>query len=143
MTSGAPCELDAKLWRECLKAFDYGPDRKKGACDTQRYRYYDCLKDWNKTSGHEYDYKKFQVHESCSPQALELHECMKVSTFDVERCQPQLLKLKTCSARHDPYVRSALAENEEVALVLQKEPAAVIGGKSRLGQAWNFVTGKS
>jgi hypothetical protein len=138
----APCGVEAMVWRECLKGFDYGPDRKKGACDTQRFKYYDCIKRWNDVEGHPYDPKKFQVPDACSPQALELHDCMKISMFDISRCQPQALRLKTCSARHDPLVMAALVENEEVQEMLkqEKEKAKAL---STLDRLWSIIVGKA
>ena len=140
--SVAPCELDAKLWRECLKEFSYGPDRPKGACDTERFRYYDCIKAWSKEQGATYDQKHFQVHDACAAEALSLHDCMKVSMFDIDRCLPQSLKLKVCSAKHDPLVRSALHENEEVMTALAKEQRS-LRPSSRLEQLWGLVQGKN
>ncbi len=138
-----PCAAEAKLWRECLKKFDYGPDRKKGACDTDRFRYYDCIKDWSNKGGHPYDPKKFQVADACAAEALELHDCMKITMFDVERCLPQTLKLKVCSAKQDPMIMASLRENEEVQEALRNEKVLGLkAAKTKLERMWDVITGK-
>lgn len=138
----APCGSEAMVWRECLKGFDYGPDRKKGACDTQRFKYYDCIKRWNEVEGHPYDPKRFQVPDACSAEALDLHDCMKICMFDISRCQQQSLRLKVCSARHDPLVKNALTENEEVQELLTQQDSAP-KALSAVQRIWSVIIGKA
>ncbi|KEG11377.1 hypothetical protein DQ04_02681000 [Trypanosoma grayi] len=109
----APCAVEATLWRSCLKEFDYGPDRPKGACEKQRVGYYNCIKGWSQRQKDAYDYAKFNLVDACAQQAEKLHQCMMVSMFEVSSCQEPMAQLKRCAARHDP----------EVARTLQGDPA--------------------
>ncbi|EPY38001.1 hypothetical protein AGDE_05932 [Angomonas deanei] len=105
----SPCEIESTLWRECLKQFDYGPDRPKNACEGQRNKYYGCIKTWTKeTQQREYSYKDYELSEECSHEADRLHQCMMINMFEVSRCQNEMTLLKRCGAKHHPEIQKAL-----------------------------------
>ena len=142
---GSPCEVEAGTWRECLKVFEYGPDRPKSACNDQRVRYYRCINAWRaKEQGppilSPIAASGFQIPPKCAGKAEKLHHCMMMSMFEAEKCVDASLQLKICVAAVDPFVRSALDDDERVAASLEKwnetkEPAG-------LTRWWYKVIGK-
>ncbi|EPY32272.1 hypothetical protein STCU_01937 [Strigomonas culicis] len=111
----APCAVEAALWRVCLKEYDYGPDRPKGACELQRGKYYGCLKEWtNRTQEKQYSYKNFEMTSQCAHEAEKLHQCMMMNMFEVSHCQKDMTVLKRCAAAHDPEVRRSLADDPAI-----------------------------
>lgn len=134
----APCAVEAKIWRECLKDFDYGPDRPKGACERQRTGYYSCIKEWtSRTQKKEYSYKNFETVKECAHETEKLHHCMMMSMFEVSRCQHEMTLLKRCSAIHDKSVRAAL-EGDPAIQNLEKDIDSATG----LKRVWFKVIGK-
>lgn len=119
----APCAVDATLWRECLKTFDYSPERPKGACEKQRGSYYTCMKDWRQKSGTPYDAKDFHTTEKCSREAETFHTCMMSGMFDIANCRMAMLKLKACGYRNDETIRRALADDAEVVAFVEQQDA--------------------
>ncbi|CAC9497827.1 hypothetical protein conserved [Leishmania donovani] len=112
----APCAVPSKLWRECLKQYDYGPDRPKGACEAHRTKFYDCVKDWTARTQHKsYSYTQFELPKSCGHEAEKLHQCMMMNMFEVSHCQRDMAVLKRCAARADPEVRKYLQDDEAIA----------------------------
>ncbi|KAG5476549.1 hypothetical protein LSCM1_04264 [Leishmania martiniquensis] len=111
----APCAIPSKLWRECLKEYDYGPDRPKGACEAQRTKFYACVKEWvARTQNKSYSYKNYELPKSCSHEAEKLHQCMMMNMFEVSHCQRDMAVLKRCAARADPEVRKYLHDDEAI-----------------------------
>lgn len=134
----APCAVEATLWRECLKEFDYGPDRPKGACESQRDRYYSCIKSWTtRTQGSSYSYKKYEMTKECSHEAEKLHQCMMINMFEVSRCQQDMALLKRCAAKHDPEVRRSLQGDPAVA-----ELESSVDNATGLRWVWYKMIGK-
>jgi hypothetical protein len=118
----APCSLDATLWRECLKTFDYSPDKPKGACEKQRGSYYSCMKDWRGKSGAAaYSTKDFQTTDQCRKEAETFHTCMMSGMFEIANCKQAMLRFKACGYRNDEQVRKALADDEEVLAFMAQE----------------------
>ncbi|CUG90831.1 Hypothetical protein, putative [Bodo saltans] len=118
----APCALDASLWRECLKTFDYSPEKPQGACEKQRGSYYACMKDWRGKTGVAYSAKDFQTTDKCSKEAETFHTCMMSGMFEIANCKSAMLRLKACGYRNDESIRKALADDEEVlAYVAQQD----------------------
>lgn len=128
--STQPCAVEAKLWRECLKEFDYSPDRPKGACEGQRVQFYSCIKGWRTRTAAPADaskagtsasstprahYRDFQLAEECAFDGEQLHNCMMVNAFEVSKCQPQMTLLKRCSAKHDTEARRYLSDDPAIA----------------------------
>lgn len=112
----APCAIPSRLWRECLKEYDYGPDRPKGACESQRTRFYDCVKDWTaRTQSKQYSYTQFELPKACGHEAEKLHQCMMMNMFEVSHCQRDMAVLKRCAARADPEVRKYLQGDDAIA----------------------------
>ncbi|CAG9576578.1 conserved hypothetical protein [Leishmania major strain Friedlin] len=112
----APCAVPSTLWRECLKQYDYGPDRPKGACEAHRTKFYDCVKDWTARTQHKsYSYTQFELPKSCGHEAEKLHQCMMMNMFEVGHCQRDMAVLKRCAARVDPEVRKYLQDDEAIA----------------------------
>ncbi|CBH13957.1 hypothetical protein, conserved [Trypanosoma brucei gambiense DAL972] len=121
----APCAVEATLWRSCLKEFDYGPDRPKGACENQRLGYYSCIKDWTAKQGEGlYDYRKFNLIGACAGEAEKLHQCMMVGMFEISNCKEPMAELKRCGARHDVAVRQAL-EGDSALQAVDEEPQGI------------------
>nr|CCC92627.1 conserved hypothetical protein [Trypanosoma congolense IL3000] len=122
---GAPCAVEATLWRSCLKDFDYGPDRPKGACDTQRLGYYACIKDWTSRQQQEkYNYTKFNLVDACVEEAEKLHQCMMTGMFEISNCKEAMAQLKRCGARHDVAVKRAL-EGDPALDTAEEEPEGI------------------
>ncbi|EAN89605.1 hypothetical protein TcCL_NonESM05645 [Trypanosoma cruzi] len=117
----APCAVESTLWRSCLKEFDYGPDRPKGACEKQRAGYYACIKAWRERQNEVYDYNRFNLVKECAKEAEKLHQCMMVNMFEASRCQETMTQLKRCAARHDPEVRRALADDPTLIMSEEEE----------------------
>jgi hypothetical protein len=117
----APCALDASLWRECLKTFDYSPDKPKEACERQRASYYTCMKDWRSKSGTSYSAKDFYTTPKCSKEAETFHSCMMSGMFEIANCRRAMLKLKACGYRNDENVRRALSDDEVLAFVAAED----------------------
>lgn len=115
-SESAPCAVHSKLWRECLKEYDYGPDRPKGACESQREKFYGCVKGWTAhTQKTKYSYAQFELPKSCGHEAEKLHQCMMINMFEVSHCQRDMAVLKRCAARNDPEVRRYLEGDEAIA----------------------------
>lgn len=111
-----PCAVESKLWRECLKQYDYGPDRPKGACESHRTQFYACMKTWTmETQQKPYSYTQFQLPQSCGHEAEKLHECMMMNMFEVSHCQRDMTLLKRCAAQHDPEARKYLEGDPAIA----------------------------
>lgn len=103
------CAVESVLWRECLKNYDYSPDKPQSACETQRGGYYACIKNWRETSEKKpYDPKDFELSPECRHEAEKLHNCMMYSMFEVSKCRKEMALLKRCAARKDPEVRQYL-----------------------------------
>ncbi|PBJ74841.1 hypothetical protein BCY84_12210 [Trypanosoma cruzi cruzi] len=121
----APCAVESTLWRSCLKEFDYGPDRPKGACEKQRAGYYACIRAWRERQNEVYDYNRFNLVKECAKEAEKLHQCMMVNMFEASRCQETMTQLKRCAARHDPEVRRALADDPALIILEEEEPQGI------------------
>lgn len=120
--SDAPCGVDASLWRECLKTFDYSPERPQGACEKQRGAYYSCIKDWKlKTTGEKYQAKDFYTHPKCKHEAETFHNCMMMRMFEVSNCKDSMVAFKACGARNDPSIAQALSDDAEVQEYLRQQ----------------------
>lgn len=112
----SPCAVEAKLWRECLKTFDYGPDRKQDACAAQRDGFYTCLKSWtSRTQDRPYDHRQFELSKDCARESEKLHQCMMMNMFDVSQCQREMTWLKKCAAKNDVHVQRSLADDPVLA----------------------------
>ncbi len=102
------CNAEANTWRDCLKEHDYHPDKAYEVCQGSRKAYYKCLNQWREGNGLETAKTAkaplFSGPPQCGPAALDLHECMKVKTFDVNNCQDEMQKLRLCSAKYDPEI---------------------------------------
>ena len=137
----APCNVEAVLWRECLKTFDYSPERPKSACELQRGNYYKCIKQWKqRTTGAPYDPSTFFLHAKCSNESEKLHQCMMMSMFEVSGCTGPMLALKACGYEHDASIREALSEDVDVLrAVEERQKKANSGG---LRKVWGKILGK-
>ncbi|KAG8343460.1 hypothetical protein ERJ75_000244200 [Trypanosoma vivax] len=115
----APCALEAALWRSCLKEFQYGPDRPKGACEKERVGYYSCIKEWSvlESPTQPYNSRKFNLVPECAREAEQLHHCMMTGMFEVGNCAEAMARLKRCGARHDTAIKHALEADPSAQLV--------------------------
>lgn len=146
VTDDAPCSLDATLWRECLKTFDYGPDKPQSACEKQRHSYYQCIKQWRSSKAEApgsaaapYKSSDFYTTPKCARQAEKLHVCMMTGMFEMANCREPMLELKACGYRNDPQVRQALADDDELLQYMSKMQQE----DSTVKQWWNKVMGKA
>lgn len=137
----APCNVESVLWRECLKTFDYSPERPKSACETQRGQYYKCIKQWKqRTTGTPYDPSTFYLNPKCSNESEKLHQCMMMSMFEVSGCQGPMLALKACGYENDPSIREALSEDADVLRAVEDRRRK--GSRGGLSKLWDKMLGK-
>lgn len=119
------CKVEANVWRECLKRYDYGPERPKGECDKQRDHYYSCLKAWKSSRGEKYNYRDYDTVPQCVRQSQRFHECMMYAMFEVNKCREFMLELKRCAARYDPEIRAILSDDPSVRVPVVEEVTGV------------------
>lgn len=114
-----PCEKEAFVWRECMKEFDYMPDKNISKCDDPRKTYYACINDWRRQSVADKSVPAapatFTIPRDCVGVSEKLRQCMEIYMFNTEHCTSEMTNLQRCVAKFDPYVAAVVAdaENEE------------------------------
>jgi hypothetical protein len=118
-----PCETEAFIWRECMKEFDYMPDKGVKRCDDPRIAYFACMNTWRQSDAAKADAAKLQAHSNtafgmprdCVGFSEKLRQCMEMNMFNTEHCKLEMHELQHCVAKYDPYVAAVVADDEQVA----------------------------
>ena len=166
-TVDTPCRSETLMWRECLKGFDYGPERPDAECNRERVRYYACMKEWRTTQDPKKaaavpdtsnNVVKGSIHPSTAPTtgaaafhatmpgdctrfSNALHNCMMISAFEAAKCRDEMLHLRVCASKYDKSVARALEEDVQMGRVVLKfdnDPDDSTGIK----RVWNKIIGK-
>jgi len=97
VASSSPCASEASTWRECLKGFDYSPDRQVGACGPSRDEYYSCIRLFRISQGVNPDVETaYKLPKECVKPSEELHECMMTNAHMVAKCRSKMDTLTKC-----------------------------------------------
>eukprot|EP00758_Cryptobia_borreli_P006923 Tbor_TRINITY_DN5222_c0_g3::TRINITY_DN5222_c0_g3_i1::g.16361::m.16361 len=109
-TGQSPCRLESLMWRECLKLYNYGPEKPETACEKERVRYYACQKSWRETLP-DAQPVSFTLPPACHAQSNALHNCMMINMFEVAKCQTEMTALRVCVGSCNPEVEAALMDD--------------------------------
>eukprot|EP00744_Colponema_vietnamica_P033165 GILI01054342.1.p1 GENE.GILI01054342.1~~GILI01054342.1.p1 ORF type:complete len:153 (+),score=28.57 GILI01054342.1:50-508(+) len=139
----APCKTESVMWRECLKTYDYGPEKPEKECEKERGRYYSCIRDWRTNQGLKYEAgKEFVLPTTCSGFAQNLHNCMMINMFEMQKCTSEMAKLRVCVAKFDPEVARNLEEDVKQGYVVLPSSDTSIEASTGIRRIWNKIIGK-
>lgn len=139
-----PCKAESTMWRECLKIYDYGPEKPEKECEKERGRYYSCVKEWRvKETGQTAPAgKEFMIGRDCSGLAQSLHNCMMINMFETGKCQKEMLELRICTAKHDKSVAATLEEDVKNGWVTLPKKNANPEDSTGITRIWYKLIGK-
>ena len=140
----APCQSESVMWRECLKIYDYGPEKPEKDCEKERGRYYTCIKSWRtETTGKKADAARdFTMHPDCAGYSQNLHNCMMINMFEMNKCTNEMTLLRMCGARFDKSIAAALEDDVKNRWVVLPKVEETPEDSTGLKRVWNKVIGK-
>lgn len=111
----APCQVEAKIYRQCLK--DDGTAGINGSigCMKLAQGLEKCRETWRKEHGivHEFDGSRILPHKRCQVLNKEFKRCLKWKQNDQSKCQQPILALKTCMDQEEG-ILAAPTEGDKV-----------------------------
>jgi hypothetical protein len=157
------------MWRECLKNFDYGPERPEAECNRERVRYYACTREWRTKQEPQANPSaagtaapspvKGSLHPStaptggsnlafnatmpgdCTTYSNALHNCMMIGAFEAAKCRDEMLLLRVCASKFDKSIARALEEDVQLGRVVLKFDNDP-DDSTGIMRVWNKIIGK-